>query len=82
MARFRLQQADEELRMEEYLERKEWGEELERVEQRRQEEEQRENERRRKLNEVARKSDFELFRLQQERGAAEYEEQVLGKHIS
>jgi len=82
MARFRLQQADEELRIEEYLETKEWEEELERAEQRRREEEQREDKRRRKLNEIAQKRDLKLFRKWQEREEAEYEEQVLGKRIS
>ena len=76
MACFRLQQAKEAFRMGNHLEAREREEALERAEQRRREEEQREDECRRKLNEMAQKRDMELFRLWQEREAANYEEQL------
>ena len=75
MARFRLQEAEETLPMGDHLEAREREEALERAEQCRREE-QREDECRRKLNEMAQKRDMELFRLWQEREAANYEEQL------
>ena len=76
MACFRLQQAKEAFRMGNHLEAREREEALEHAEQRRQEEEHCEDKCRRKLNEMAQKREMELFRLWQEREAANYEEQL------